>query len=259
MPLFRTLDVVLSISMLSWKSWNVDRLTALGYMPVCLMTKQSPPSVIGARNRLPVWDIDALVSCRQNPHRLPIRQYPTRLLLPPRCFLWISALLPLFGSIYYLRRSLDPSFVLSFPSFSLPQFRGWGFMRRFSSLRISPVLNPGRRPPLSVPSGAPLLFSRSSSLFSPTSSRSTPRTLPRASPLSQFSKRHCSYRRMCMSRHGDVAGSTNVSHGREVLPTNVKPVHYDLTLEPNFEKFTYDGTVIIEYVSRCSGSSTISS
>ncbi|KAF4251569.1 hypothetical protein KXW98_001875 [Aspergillus fumigatus] len=52
---------------------------------------------------------------------------------------------------------------------------------------------------------------------------------------------------MCMSRRTDVpSGSTNVTHGREVLPTNVKPVHYDLTLEPNFEKFTYDGTVIID-------------
>lgn len=51
-----------------------------------------------------------------------------------------------------------------------------------------------------------------------------------------------------MSRHGDSSGSTNVSHGREVLPTNVRPVHYDLTLEPNFDKFTYDGTVVIEYV-----------
>jgi aminopeptidase 2 len=51
---------------------------------------------------------------------------------------------------------------------------------------------------------------------------------------------------MCGSRRGEASGSTNV-HGREVLPTNVKPVHYDLTLEPNFEKFTYDGTVIIEY------------
>ena len=33
---------------------------------------------------------------------------------------------------------------------------------------------------------------------------------------------------------------------REVLPTNVKPMHYDLTLEPNFDKFTFEGTVIIE-------------
>lgn len=52
---------------------------------------------------------------------------------------------------------------------------------------------------------------------------------------------------MCSSRRDEVSGSTNVQ-GREVLPTNVKPVHYDLTLEPNFEKFTYDGTVVIEYV-----------
>ncbi|KAF7133580.1 hypothetical protein CNMCM5793_004709 [Aspergillus hiratsukae] len=52
---------------------------------------------------------------------------------------------------------------------------------------------------------------------------------------------------MCSSRRADVpSGSTNVTHGREVLPTNVKPVHYDLTLEPNFEKFTYDGTVTID-------------
>lgn len=50
---------------------------------------------------------------------------------------------------------------------------------------------------------------------------------------------------MCGSRRGEASGSTNVQ-GREVLPTNVKPVHYDLTLEPNFEKFTYDGTVVID-------------
>ena len=43
-------------------------------------------------------------------------------------------------------------------------------------------------------------------------------------------------------------GSTNVASGREVLPTNVKPLHYDLTLDPDFEKFTYDGSVVIEYV-----------
>ena len=46
----------------------------------------------------------------------------------------------------------------------------------------------------------------------------------------------------------DGGGGINVSQGREVLPTNVKPLHYDLTLEPDFEKFTYDGTVVIEYV-----------
>ncbi|CAL5873549.1 uncharacterized protein PFLUO_LOCUS7829 [Penicillium psychrofluorescens] len=50
---------------------------------------------------------------------------------------------------------------------------------------------------------------------------------------------------MCGSRRGDVSGSTNVQ-GREVLPTNVKPLHYDLTLEPNFDKFNYEGTVVID-------------
>lgn len=51
---------------------------------------------------------------------------------------------------------------------------------------------------------------------------------------------------MCSSRRAEVpSGSTNIQ-GREVLPTNVKPVHYDLTLEPNFETFKYDGTVVIE-------------
>ncbi|KAJ5287790.1 hypothetical protein N7478_003476 [Penicillium angulare] len=50
---------------------------------------------------------------------------------------------------------------------------------------------------------------------------------------------------MCHARRDEVSGSTNVQ-GREVLPTNVKPLHYDLTLEPNFEKFTYNGTVTID-------------
>ncbi|KAI9796039.1 MAG: Aminopeptidase 2 mitochondrial [Piccolia ochrophora] len=36
-----------------------------------------------------------------------------------------------------------------------------------------------------------------------------------------------------------------MSQGREVLPTNVKPVVYDVTLEPNFDDFTYKGTVNI--------------
>lgn len=43
-----------------------------------------------------------------------------------------------------------------------------------------------------------------------------------------------------------VSGGMDVSKGREVLPTNVKPLNYDLTLEPNFENFTYKGTVAIE-------------
>lgn len=63
---------------------------------------------------------------------------------------------------------------------------------------------------------------------------------------------------MCSSRRAEVpSGSTNVTHGREVLPTNVKPLHYDLTLEPNFEAFTYDGSVLIEYASSPHGLGSI--
>ena len=53
---------------------------------------------------------------------------------------------------------------------------------------------------------------------------------------------------MC-KREADLGGGqTGINSHREVLPTNVKPIHYDLTLEPDFEKFTYDGKVVIEYV-----------
>ncbi|KAL1998632.1 hypothetical protein VTN02DRAFT_5868 [Thermoascus thermophilus] len=51
---------------------------------------------------------------------------------------------------------------------------------------------------------------------------------------------------MCRAHADAPSGVTNVPQGREVLPTNVKPLHYDLTLEPNFDKFTYEGTVIID-------------
>ncbi|KAJ9190715.1 hypothetical protein DTO166G4_9111 [Paecilomyces variotii] len=51
---------------------------------------------------------------------------------------------------------------------------------------------------------------------------------------------------MCRSRHADAPSGSTTVPGREVLPTNVKPLHYDLTLEPDFEKFTYEGTVIID-------------
>jgi aminopeptidase 2 len=43
----------------------------------------------------------------------------------------------------------------------------------------------------------------------------------------------------------EMAGGVNVQ-GRELLPANVIPRHYDLTLEPDFEKLTFDGTVIID-------------
>jgi aminopeptidase 2 len=46
---------------------------------------------------------------------------------------------------------------------------------------------------------------------------------------------------MCRSM-ADISGSIDITKNREVLPTNVVPRHYDLTLEPDFKKFTFDGT-----------------
>ncbi|KAK0933541.1 Aminopeptidase 2 mitochondrial [Friedmanniomyces endolithicus] len=51
---------------------------------------------------------------------------------------------------------------------------------------------------------------------------------------------------MCRQGHEADTSSMDVSHGREVLPKNVKPTHYDLTLEPNLETFKYNGTVTID-------------
>ncbi|KAK2741234.1 Aminopeptidase 2 mitochondrial [Myotisia sp. PD_48] len=81
-----------------------------------------------------------------------------------------------------------------------------------------------------------------------TSTTSTARQRPLSLTPRQFT-RYCSYRRMCRARQGEnaPAGAMSVPHGgREVLPTNVIPRHYDLTLEPDFEKFTFEGTVVID-------------
>ena len=52
---------------------------------------------------------------------------------------------------------------------------------------------------------------------------------------------------MCRQRELDTAGGNlDISKGREVLPKNVKPLHYDLTLEPNFATFEYEGKVVID-------------
>jgi aminopeptidase 2 len=59
--------------------------------------------------------------------------------------------------------------------------------------------------------------------------------------LQSSQNRHCSYRNMCRSM-ADISGGIDITKNREVLPTNVVPRHYDLTLEPDFEKFKFDGT-----------------
>ncbi len=53
---------------------------------------------------------------------------------------------------------------------------------------------------------------------------------------------------MCRAPDDISGASADVAQGREVLPVNVKPLHYDLTLEPDFSKFIYKGKVVIEYV-----------
>lgn len=73
-------------------------------------------------------------------------------------------------------------------------------------------------------------------------------TLPKRTLIKQRI-RYCSSRRaMCGTQAELQGGSIDVTRGRVLLPNNVKPLHYDLTLEPDFEKFTYEGTVVIEYV-----------
>lgn len=49
---------------------------------------------------------------------------------------------------------------------------------------------------------------------------------------------------MCRGIDAAAAGPGVSQH--DVLPTNVKPIHYDLTLEPNLTTFDYEGTVTIE-------------
>ncbi|KAM3538834.1 Aminopeptidase 2, mitochondrial [Beauveria bassiana] len=53
---------------------------------------------------------------------------------------------------------------------------------------------------------------------------------------------------MCRTQSGVVHGGVkeDPTKDRELLPANVVPTHYDLTLEPDFTNFKYDGSVIID-------------
>jgi len=62
---------------------------------------------------------------------------------------------------------------------------------------------------------------------------------------------------MCQQRglDADTPGSViDITAGREILPANVKPQNYHLTLEPDLETFTFEGTVVIEYALQPVGS-----
>ncbi|KAI8840363.1 peptidase family M1-domain-containing protein [Chytriomyces cf. hyalinus JEL632] len=54
---------------------------------------------------------------------------------------------------------------------------------------------------------------------------------------------------MCMcnvqSTEQTVVGSSSSSEGREILPAALKPINYDLWLQPDLTSFTFDGTVAI--------------
>lgn len=51
----------------------------------------------------------------------------------------------------------------------------------------------------------------------------------------------------CLKRYSSSTWKRNVMEKRvfERLPKNVIPKHYDLTLKPNFDKFTFEGTETI--------------
>lgn len=51
---------------------------------------------------------------------------------------------------------------------------------------------------------------------------------------------------MCTYSNSSANSSQAVPIEREVLPTNVKPLHYKLTLEPLFDTFKFDGEVTID-------------
>lgn len=51
---------------------------------------------------------------------------------------------------------------------------------------------------------------------------------------------------MCRSRAGLEGSASAAVQGRELLPANVIPRHYHLTVEPDFEKLTYNGSVVID-------------
>ncbi|KAL6918109.1 hypothetical protein FSST1_009604 [Fusarium sambucinum] len=109
------------------------------------------------------------------------------------------------------------------------------------SLRASSLCSATRplhtsQSPYLLPSNISTIQSRPSILDSKTTSL-----------ISRHQQRNCSCRR-AMLQNGDVtSASLDIRRGRQVLPKNVKPLHYDLTLEPNFETFKFEGTVIIDF------------
>nr|AJD23199.1 aminopeptidase 2 [Onygena corvina] len=142
----------------------------------------------------------------------------------------------------------------SFSSLSLPSFSHRPTLaRRRLNIRLPLSRRGFVRPPITPahPPRRPTTFTPPTRPASSAPSALPPLQSSPASPvrLSRQFLRYCSYRRMCRARQGDdgAAGSMPVAAaGREILPTNVKPLHYDLTLEPNFEDFSFKGSVQVD-------------
>ncbi|KAK6587385.1 hypothetical protein PZA11_000675 [Diplocarpon coronariae] len=89
-----------------------------------------------------------------------------------------------------------------------------------------------------------------SSIFNPTCRRRQPLTARKQTPFTYTAIRNCSYRnhKMCRSQgeRDAPAGGLDVTKGRQILPADVVPKHYTITLEPDFETFKYKGSVSID-------------
>ncbi|GMG19029.1 unnamed protein product [Ambrosiozyma monospora] len=84
------------------------------------------------------------------------------------------------------------------------------------------------------------------SLFTPTSAITSLTSL-------EFTRHHHHHQHQCVSSYRfenklrEMCNSSSATvPGRQLLPTNVKPTHYDLTFEPNFTTFKFDGETTIE-------------
>lgn len=51
---------------------------------------------------------------------------------------------------------------------------------------------------------------------------------------------------MCKAADSLAANGARNIPERDLLPTNVVPHHYQLELEPDFDKFTFNGKVVID-------------
>jgi hypothetical protein len=141
-----------------------------------------------------------------------------------------------------------------------PVFRAWPLAGNWlAASRSSPRFFPNSlRPPL--PSS--VLHHRAPTANSPRSLSLLSYNLPRKyqrQPTLPRQLRHCSYRRNKMCRltgEGSDPSTININQTRQILPADVKPIHYHLTLEPNLTTFQYNGEVAIEYVVQLSSLDT---